>query len=40
MEAALGMEHFSLKRLSMEGTFTGDPGRYVEKGSGYKHLSQ
>jgi hypothetical protein len=23
-----------------EGTsFTGDPGRYVKKGSGYKHLS-
>jgi hypothetical protein len=44
MKEALGMEHFSLKRLSAnglwrEGSFTGDPGRYVEKGSGYGHLS-
>jgi len=36
---ALGMEHFSLKRLSAEGSFTGDPGRYVKKGSVYGHLS-
>ena len=25
-------------RASGEGSFTGDPGRYVEKGSGYGHL--
>jgi hypothetical protein len=29
---ALGMERFSLKRLSAEGPFTGEPGRYVTKG--------
>jgi len=43
MKGALGMECFSLKRLSQwasgEGSFTGDPGRYVKKGSGYRHLS-
>jgi hypothetical protein len=39
MKKALGMEHFSLERLSVEGPFTGDPGRYVKKGSGYRHLS-
>jgi hypothetical protein len=43
MKGALGMEHYSLKRLSAEasgeGPFTGDPGRYVKKGSGYRHLS-
>jgi hypothetical protein len=38
------MELLSLKRLSGEGlgvgsSFTGDPGRYVEKDSGYGHLS-
>jgi len=30
------MERLSLKKLSgegLEGTFTGDPGRYVKKGS-------
>jgi len=41
-EGALGMEHFCLKRLSAEGlwggSFTGDSGRYVKKGSGYGHL--
>jgi len=44
MKGALGMERFSLNRLSAEGlwegSFTGDPGRYVKKGSGYGHLSQ
>ena len=35
MKGALGIEHFSLKRLSAEGSFTGNPGRYVKKGSGY-----
>ena len=39
MKEALGMGCFSLKRLSVEGSFTGDPGRYVKKGSGYGHLS-
>jgi hypothetical protein len=43
MKGSLGMERFSLKRLSAEGlwegSFTGDPGRYVKKGSGYGHLS-
>ena len=34
MKGALGMEHFSLKRLSVEGSFTGVPERYVKKGSG------
>jgi hypothetical protein len=38
MKEALGMERFSLKRLSAratgEGFFTGDPGRYVKKSSG------
>jgi hypothetical protein len=42
MKEALGMECFSLKRLSAEGyeegSFTGDPGRYVNKGTGYGHL--
>jgi len=37
------MERFCLKRLSAEdlcgGLFTGDPGRYVKKGSRYRHLS-
>jgi len=33
MKESLGMECFSLKRLSAEGFFTGDPGRYVKKGS-------
>ena len=37
------MGHLSLKKLSAEGledgSFTGDPGRYVKKGSGYGHLS-
>jgi len=43
MKEALGMEHFSLKRLSAEGLWGGllywDPGRYVKKGSRYRHLS-
>jgi hypothetical protein len=39
MKGALGMERFSLKKLSAEGSFTGNPGRYVRKGSGYQHLS-
>ena len=39
MKEALGMEHFSLKRLSVEVSFTGDPGRYVEKGPAYGRLS-
>jgi len=37
------MERLSLKRLSEEGpwdgSFTGELGRYVKKGSGYGHLS-
>jgi hypothetical protein len=33
------MERFYLKRLSAEGSFNGDPGSYVTKGSGYGHLS-
>jgi len=28
-----------VQRASGEGSFTGDPGRYVKKGSGYGHLS-
>jgi len=43
MKGALGMEHLSLKRLRRAGlgwsSFTGDPGRYVKKVSGYGHLS-
>jgi len=43
MKGALGMGHLSLKRLRGRGlkgsSFTGDPGRYVEKVSGYGHLS-
>jgi hypothetical protein len=44
-EGALGMERLSLKRISGQGlegwggSFTGGPGRYVKKGSGYGHLS-
>ena len=42
-EEALGMERFSLKRLSAgasgKGSFTGDPGRYAKKVFGYGHLS-
>jgi hypothetical protein len=40
MKGALRMQHLSLKRLSGEGlgvevgSFTGNPGRYVTKGSG------
>jgi hypothetical protein len=36
------MEHIFLKRrrASGEGSFTGDPGRYVKKDSGYGNLSQ
>jgi hypothetical protein len=37
------MERFCLKSLSAEGfcggLITGDPGRYVKEGSGYRHLS-
>ena len=29
----------SVRRASGEGSFTGDPGRYVKKGSRYGHLS-
>jgi len=43
MKGAIGMERFSLKRLTVEGLwgrlFTGDPGRYVKKGSGYGQIS-
>jgi len=39
MKEALGMEHFPLNRLSAEGSFTGESGSYVKKGSGYGHLS-
>jgi len=43
MKEALGMENSSLKRLSVEGSgkgsFTGDPRRYVKKGTEYGHLS-
>jgi len=28
-----------VRRASGEGSFTGDPGRYVNRGSGYGHLS-
>ena len=43
MTGAMGMERCSLKRLrggDLGGSsFTGDPGRYVKKVSGYRHLS-
>jgi len=44
MKEALGTEHLSLKRLCGRGlrggsSFTGDPGRYVRKVSGYGHHS-
>ena len=43
MNGALWMEYLSLKRLCVGGrggsSFTGDPGRYVKKVSGYGHLS-
>jgi len=43
MKGALGMEQLSLKRLCGGGlrgsSFTGDPGRYIKKVSGYGHLS-
>jgi len=39
MKRALGIGCFSLKRLTVEGSFTGNPGRHVKKGSGYRHLS-
>ena len=39
MKEALGMQPFSLKTVTAEGSFTGDPGRYVKKGSRYGHLS-
>jgi hypothetical protein len=39
MKKALGMECFSLKMLSAEGSFTVDPERYVKKGSRYRYLS-
>jgi len=42
-EGGSGMESLSLKRLSggaLRGrAFTGDPGRYVKKGSTYRSLS-
>jgi len=28
-----------VRRASGEGSFTGDPGRHVKKGSGYGHVS-
>jgi len=41
MKGALGMEHLSLKKLCGEGlgggSCTGDPGRYIKKGSRYGH---
>jgi len=44
MKGASGMERLSLKRLLGGGfggrnSFTGDPGRYVKKGSGYGNPS-
>ena len=45
LKGAVGMERFPMKRLSAlqrvsgDGSFTGDPGRYVKEGSGYGHLS-
>jgi len=44
MKGTLGLEYLSLKRLHGQasgwgGSFAGDPGRYVKKGSGYRHLS-
>jgi hypothetical protein len=44
MKGALGMERLSLMRLrggdfGDGSSFTGDPGRYVKKGSGYGHRS-
>jgi hypothetical protein len=43
MKGALGMEHLSLKRLCGGGlrgsSFVADPGRYVRKVSGCRHLS-
>jgi hypothetical protein len=33
MMGALKIENFSLKRLSVVGSFIGDPGRYVNKDS-------
>jgi len=42
MKGALAMEHLSLKRLHGDGlgsSFVGDPGRYVRKVSGHRHLS-
>ena len=42
MKGALGIKQLSLKRLSAGGlrgsSFTGDPGRYVTKVSGYGYL--
>jgi len=29
-----------VRRASGEGSFTGDPGKYVKKGSGYGHLNR
>jgi hypothetical protein len=39
LKGALGKGRPSLKRLTVEGSFTGYPGRYVKKGSGHGHLS-
>ena len=46
IKGALGMELLSLKKLRGGGlggwgwsSFTGDPARYVKKGSGYRYLS-
>jgi hypothetical protein len=43
MMRALGIGHFSLKRLTVEGLWEGflywGPGRRVKKGSTYGHLS-
>jgi hypothetical protein len=39
MKGPQGVGCISLKRLSVEGSFTGDLGRYVSKGTGYGHVS-
>ena len=43
MKGSLGMEHLSLKRICAGGlggsSFTGGPGIYAKKDSGYGHLS-
>jgi len=34
------MECFSLNKLNAEDFFTGEPGKYVKKGSGPRHFSR